>query len=484
MGTALAERIDFYGIDPKDPAFKPVSRAIGRRMNHALEAFYQDLSARDHLARMFASPEAMRRARNAQARHWQSAFENGVDETFLKRSEAIGAVHAKIGLEPKWYLGSYARIIEDLVTEIVAPGWQRLLPWKRSKARQVAALVKVSLLDIDLALSGYFLDSKEKVRSIVSGKLGLALESLSRGELTARIDDIPKEYREVQANFNAAIDKLRATIGTVIAGVGTMTTGSGEIRSAADDLARRTEQQAANLEETAAAVAQTTERVQATAETTGMARATIEDTTAKAGDGAKIVAEAVTAMDQIEQSSQEITNIISVIDSIAFQTNLLALNAGVEAARAGESGKGFAVVASEVRALAQRCAEAADEVKALINVSSGHVTAGVDLVKRSGEAFAAINQGVAALSAAMQDIAASTEVQAESLAQINTVVADLDRSTQRNAAMAEQCTAAAGSLASEAHKLGQTVGQFDIGLRGGALPGASPALPSPMGIAA
>lgn len=172
---------------------------------------------------------------------------------------------------------------------------------------------------------------------------------------------------------------------------------------------------------------------------------------------------AVEAMGAIEQSAGEITQIIGVIDGIAFQTNLLALNAGVEAARAGESGKGFAVAANEVRALAQRCAEAADEVKALITVSSGHVSNGVDLVGRSGDAFAAINRDVAELSEAIESIADAAATQAESLSQINTVVGELDRSTQQNAAMAEQCTAAASSLSQEASTLNGALAQFEVG---------------------
>jgi methyl-accepting chemotaxis protein len=461
----LSERLEFYDIKQQDPAYKAISRAIDRRMDGALDAFYEELASREELASMFVDRQSMERARRAQERHWKSVFDKGVDETFRDRSAHIGGVHARIGLSPKFYVGSYARILDDLITEIVAPGWQRYLPWKRAEARRVAALVKVSLLDIELALSSYFFDIKGKVEAL-NEVLGAALDELAHGKLNIEEIDLPEDYAKVERDFNSTIAALHDTMSAVVAGVETITTGSSEIRSASDDLARRTEEQAANLEETAAAVAQATQRVTDTSETTGKARITIRDTNTKAGDGTKIVSEAVSAMDQIEQSSQEITNIISVIDSIAFQTNLLALNAGVEAARAGESGKGFAVVASEVRALAQRCTEAADEVKSLINQSNGHVTAGVDLVKRSGEAFAAITQGVSELSEAIQSIADSTDVQAESLAQINSVVSDLDRSTQQNAAMAEQCTAAATSLAREADQLGLTVGKFEIGAPG------------------
>ncbi|MEM1195958.1 MAG: globin-coupled sensor protein [Pseudomonadota bacterium] len=458
----LSERLEFYGIKAQDSAYKGVSRAVDRRIDRALDEFYTELRSRENLASMFKDPAMMDRARGAQARHWQSVFENGVDDRFRDRSAQIGEVHARIGLEPKYYVGSYARMLEHLIEETIAPGWQRYLPWKRAQARRAIALVKISLLDIELALSSYFFDLKGKVSS-VNDQLGSALSMLADGRLAIEPVDLPKEYHQVQTDFNTTVETLQGTIGTVVENANSITTGSAEIRSASNDLARRTEEQAANLEETAAAIADTNQRIQDTAETTKDARGTIASTTQKAGDGSKIVAQAVTAMDQIEKSSEEINNIISVIDSIAFQTNLLALNAGVEAARAGETGKGFAVVASEVRALAQRCTEAADEVKALISASSEHVSSGVDLVKRSGEAFAAITQGVAELDTSIQAIADSTEVQADSLSQITSTVRDLDNSTQQNAAMAEECTAAAASLASEAEKLGHAVGHFDLG---------------------
>lgn len=457
----LKERLEFYGIEQHDPAHKGVSRAIERRIDRALDDFYSELRSRPELSKMFKDPAMMDRARGAQVKHWQSVFQDGVDDRFRDRAAHIGEVHARIGLEPKWYVGSYARMLEHLIEEAVAPGWQRHLPWKRAQARRAIALTKVSLLDIELALSSYFFDLKGKVSS-VNDQLGSALSMLADGKLAVEHVDLPGEYHQVQDDFNSTISTLQGTIGAVVDNVRSITTGSAEIRSASNDLARRTEEQAANLEETAAAIATTNQRIQETAQTTKEARSTISSATQKADDGSKIVAQAVTAMDQIEKSSEEINNIIAVIDSIAFQTNLLALNAGVEAARAGETGKGFAVVASEVRALAQRCTEAADEVKALISSSSEHVSSGVDLVKRSGEAFADINQGVAELATSINTIASSTEIQADSLSQITTTVRDLDTSTQQNAAMAEQCTAAASSLANEAEKLGQTVSHFQL----------------------
>lgn len=463
----LQERLEYYGLAEVRPSvLNGVGRALRRRLDGALDAFYRVIAQRRELSAHFESPQQMSRAKAMQAEHWTAVFRDGVDDRFYQRALRIGNVHARIGLEPKWYVGAYGLVLDELITAIIAPGWRGWLPWRRAQARQVATLVKVALLDIDLALSGYFADSEERVRALVSDKLGSALKQVSAGDLTARVDGFPADYAQVERDFNAAMSVLSQTLGSVVTGMDSMTSGANEIRSAADDLSRRTEEQAANLEETAASINSINASVQESATTSAGARRTISDTTTRATDGAHIVAEAVGAMQQIEVSSQEINSIIAVIESISFQTNLLALNAGVEAARAGEAGKGFAVVANEVRALAQRCAEAADEVKALISASSQQVSRGVDLVGRSGDAFAAINRDIGQLSEAIQTLADSAALQAENLSQITAVVGELDRSTQQNAAMAEECTAAATSLTREAGLLNNALAQFSVGERG------------------
>lgn len=459
----LSERLQFYGIDRlKSSAFDGVGRALKRQLDHALSEFYRKIANLPELSGHFTSSQQMEKAKALQAEHWTAVFRDGVDERFHSRAVRIGNVHARIGLEPKWYVGAYGLVLEELAFAILAPGWTRFLPWRRARAEQMVALIKVSLLDIDLALSGYFLNSEERVREIVSGKLGEALGQVAVGDLTARLNGFPTEYRKVEEDFNRALATLQGTLAKVMSGMDSMMNGSSEIQVAADDLSRRTEQQAANLEETAAAVNQINTSVQNSAEISQRAHGTISETADRASSGVQIVSDAMVAMQQIEESSQTINNIIAVIESISFQTNLLALNAGVEAARAGEAGKGFAVVASEVRALAQRCSDAADEIKALITVSSQQVGAGVQLVSRSGDAFAAIDRDVQELTRAIKAIAQASAQQAESLVQINSAVGDLDRSTQQNAAMAEQCTAASTSLAQEAKSLGAALSAFTI----------------------
>ncbi len=293
--------------------------------------------------------------------------------------------------------------------------------------------------------------------------LAEGLAALAEGDLTHRITApfAPKAQR-LKDDFNRAADQLQETMGTINSAIQGMRTGTGEISQAADDLSRRTEQQAASLEETAAALDQITATVRTTAD--GAHRAS--DVTKQARIGAEksgeVVREAVAAMAQIEKSSQQIGQIIGVIDEIAFQTNLLALNAGVEAARAGEAGKGFAVVASEVRALAQRSAEAAKEIKDLISTSTQQVDQGVDLVGQTGTALEKIVTQVAEITGLVTEIAASAREQSTGLAEVNSAVNQMDQVTQQNAAMVEESTAASHNLALEAEELARLVARFRL----------------------
>ncbi|MDR6788721.1 methyl-accepting chemotaxis protein [Sphingomonas sp. BE138] len=238
--------------------------------------------------------------------------------------------------------------------------------------------------------------------------------------------------------------------------------GASDIRSASDDLSQRTEQQAASLEETAAAMEEITSTVRRTATDAAEADKIVSTARREAAASGEVVRRAVEAMSGIERSSSEISEIISVIDAIAFQTNLLALNAGVEAARAGDAGKGFAVVASEVRALAQRSADAAKDVKVKINASTEQVDLGVGLVDEAGKALQTINLRIGEISSLMAGISAAAEQQAIGLQQVNTAVGEMDNVTQQNAAMVEEATAAARSLASEADALSRQVSRFTV----------------------
>jgi methyl-accepting chemotaxis protein len=294
-------------------------------------------------------------------------------------------------------------------------------------------------------------------------ELASGLDALAQGDLTHRIEQpFAATYEGLRKAFNSSVENLGDILSRVANSASSVHTGATEIRAASDDLSLRTEQQAASLEETAAAMNQVTSMVQNTALSAVQVNSSIGEAHREASEGGIVVEKAVNAMGAIEKSSSEIAQIISVIDGIAFQTNLLALNAGVEAARAGEAGKGFAVVANEVRALAQRSAEAAKDIKGLITTSSVQVQEGVGLVGETGAMLTSIVNRVGEISNLITHISESAEAQAASLQQVNGAVGDMDKMTQQNAAMVEESTAAARSLANEADALASLVTRFKL----------------------
>ena len=291
--------------------------------------------------------------------------------------------------------------------------------------------------------------------------IGSGLEALAHGNLTEQLEArFPESYEGLRSSFNGAASDLNRMVSTVGASARTIHVGASEIRTAADDLSKRTEQQASTLEETATVINRITATVQETARSAGELQEAAVRTRDDAIKGGDVVERTVDAMTQIEKSSHEIAQIIATIDGIAFQTNLLALNAGVEAARAGEAGKGFAVVANEVRALAQRSADAAKDIKELISASSSQVAKGVALAGESGQSLHTIVEGITAIGEAIERIFEVSQEQAGELRRVNERAAQLDLSTQQNAAMVEQTTAAARNLSDEATNLTQLIAHF------------------------
>jgi len=303
----------------------------------------------------------------------------------------------------------------------------------------------------------------ERQRAEAVASLAAGLANLAKGDLTVRLTTrFAEAYEALRADFNAAAERVQGAMQAISQTTRAVSSGADEIAEASDDLSRRTEQQAASLEETAAALDEITATVRKTASGAKEASQVVANARSDAQRSGEIVDQAVAAMTQIEGSSQQVGNIIGVIDEIAFQTNLLALNAGVEAARAGEAGRGFAVVAQEVRALAQRSAEAAREIKTLISTSTQQVGAGVALVGQTGEALQRIVGQVASIDALVNEIAASATEQSTGLHEVNAAVNQMDQVVQQNAAMVEQATAATHSLKGEAGELAALVGRFKV----------------------
>ncbi len=307
-------------------------------------------------------------------------------------------------------------------------------------------------------------EARAAEQKTVVAALAKGLRALSDGDLTARIDTrFPESYELLRQDFNNAVTALREALGTVLDNTASIRGESVELVSAAENLSIRTERQAATLEETAAAMDTLTGSVHDTAAGAGDAFSVSDRARESAEAGGKVAGEAVEAMAEIMKSSEEISKITSVIEELSFQTNLLALNAGVEAARAGESGRGFAVVASEVRALAQRSAEAANEINALISTSGDQVRKGSELVRRTGAALGEIVDHVGGVSERLKTISESATDQSGGIGEINTAIGALDQVTQQNAAMFEESSAALLSLRSGVDNLVAAVSRFQLG---------------------
>ncbi|MBB3882968.1 methyl-accepting chemotaxis protein [Acetobacter oeni] len=300
--------------------------------------------------------------------------------------------------------------------------------------------------------------TEELVENLIRG-----MQRLSSGDLSFRYTEpFRQEFEQFRTDFNVTADRLSDTLGKVAASVSTIESGSSEIALASDDLARRTERQADNLGKTSGSVNTVTTGVQKTAQAALDARKAAGGAREQAAESSSVVQSAISAMHEIEDSSKKVADILGVIDEIAFQTNLLALNAGVEAARAGDAGRGFAVVATEVRSLAQRSATSAKNIKELISLSGRQVSKGVTLVTQTGDALSKISQNIETISDLIGSISSSAQEQAESLTQINSAISEMDQTTQQNAAMVEETTAASHNLTRETKDLAEAVSQFRI----------------------
>ena len=440
--------------------FPAIKSALNSHARPALDRLYERIAADPVTNAMLSTPEARAHAAGAQFRHWQNLFSGQFDTAAKKRSVKIGQIHANIGLTPNYYISGYALVLEEVITRVLSRGLSGLLGGK-AKGRMIGTLVKAALQDMEVALSAYF-EAETAARVKVVDDMGKTLAAMASGDLRATMSDLPPGYEQLAKDFH----NMRFQISNILVQMAEVAenveVGAGEISVAANDLANRTERQAATIARTADVMRGVSDGIANTATSARQVNQQIVAVDAHAKQGGRIVEAAVSAMDKIQHSSQEIGSITDVIEAIAFQTNLLALNAGVEAARAGDAGKGFAVVAAEVRALAHRTTESAKTIKDLIVKSSGDVQEGVDLVGQTGEALDKIIAMVESTTAQAEEIADLAEGQASSMAELNGEIQQMDVNTQQNAAMVEESNAAARGLKDQATTMTGIVSQFQL----------------------
>jgi methyl-accepting chemotaxis protein len=479
----LDQRMAFMRFDERSRAhLRAIKPVIDAEIGSALGKFYSQVRLFPDTRAKFRDEGHMAGAERAQSAHWRRIAQADYGEGYVRDVERIGRAHAEADIAPQWYIGGYAVVVEELTRALVTKRAKGLFNSAKADADLadgLSALIKAAFLDMDLSVSTYIdvlLEEREAMerereeaehRQAAAVKaVGEALARLAAGDLSARVEgDLAPEFRTLKVDFEQAADALAEAMRAVEHASGGIRAGADEIARSAEDLSQRTEQQAATLEQTAAAVEQLTSAVGKTARSAREVSSRVGEASAEAERSGDIVTRAAQAMTKIEAQSQQVNQILGMIDEIAFQTNLLALNAGVEAARAGDSGKGFAVVAQEVRALAQRSAQAASDIKSLITESSRQVSEGVDLVGQTGEALRGIHEKVGGIDELVNAIAASASEQATALGQVNAAVTQLDQVTQRNAAMVSQSTDATHALRVEAADLSNRVGAFRLGGR-------------------
>ena len=480
----LARRLEFLELDgAARQRLRDLEPTINAALPAALDAFYAQVRAFPETIALFRSEEQLGAAKTRQASHWAGIAKGQFDRDYVAAVTRVGQVHARIGLEPRWYIGGYALLLSQLIGKVLEARWPKSrfgsrLPGADERAAEIGAIVKASLLDMDYAISVY-LEASEAVRLKAEAEaraseqakaaqrdkaialMSEGMAALAKGDLTVRITkDMPAEYAEIGTHFNDAMERLGEMIATIKASSAAIAASSQKISDGAADLSERTEEQASALEQTAATTEELAASVKSSAQASRSSTELADEATAVARTGGGIIQEAIAAMARIEDASRKISEITGVIDSIAFQTNLLALNAAVEAARAGDAGRGFAVVAAEVRALAQRSSEAAKDITGLIGTSGTEVTEGVRLVRLAGDTLEQIVSASGRVSTTVGEIAAAAGEQASGIEEMSQAVSHMDEITQRNSVLAEQSATSARMLLKQIERLNQLVSSF------------------------
>ncbi len=480
---AIRERLSFMDMTPECcAALKSLKSVVDRELPIGMDRFYTMVSNTPETARFFTDENQMRRAKDAQVGHWENISNADFNGDYAAKVRAIGTVHARIGLEPRWYIGGYAVVLDHLINATVKEYFPQSGGWLSGKPKKAPAelgqalgsLVKAVLLDMELAITIY-LEEAEKAKcaaqaeaiaseqTLVNASFGKAMAIVADKDLTHRMsNDIPEAYHPLRNDFNNVVETLSSALKIVGESAASIDAAASEVSVAAGDLSRRTESQAASVEETAAALNEITVTVATAAKRAEAAGELVARAKSRAEQSESVVQEAIVVMGAIERSSHEIGQITDTMDEISFQTNLLALNAGVEAARAGEAGKGFAVVAQEVRSLAQRAAEAARDIKTLIAKSDSEVRSGVSLVGKTGVELQAIIGDVQEISGHVLAIVEASREQSAALDEINSAVGMIDHGTQHNAAIVEETSAASLHLANQAEQLKTLLATFRL----------------------
>jgi len=518
---SIKERRDLMELDgPSCDRIRAINTSIMAHLPAAMDKLYGKISKTSHFSGMFESSDQRDHAKSKQVEHWGLLASGDISEDFLRSSRKIGDVHAKIGLEPKYHITAYALMVGELVEGVIKDqlkGGDKkrgLFGGGKSKldadefAKTISALIKATFMDVELSVGSMFhqrrletenvnneiqrvvkaaqtgdfsqraeanvgneylmslVESTNSLMHTVDDGLSRAdqvLGALAEADLTERMEgQFEGAFGQLQGNINSVADQLSKLISQIQETSGSLKTATSEILSGANDLSERSTRQASAIGETSATIKSLSDTVGENTKEANLAMQHADDVRQTAEQGGAVMANASSAMERITTSSEKISNIIGMIDSIAFQTNLLALNASVEAARAGEAGKGFAVVAVEVRRLAQSAAQASSEVKVLIEQSATEVGEGTRLVTEATEKLQKMVEAARKNNELMASIAKNSGAQTNAIDEIRTAVSQIDEMTQHNVALVEETNAAIEQTEQRSKELDEIVDVFKV----------------------
>jgi methyl-accepting chemotaxis protein len=478
--TRLSDRLAFIELDGSAAKrLKSMKDVLTAALPGALDRFYSKIQAEPATRAVLANPGVLHRTKGRQRAHWDRVAAGRFDHRYLAAVTRVAEAHARIGLEPRWHIGGYAILMEQLVNSIVAERWpKRLLGRRRSGAADVAAdivaVIKAVFLDIDLAVAVY-LQAIAGAGSGAAGRapseapmpateaLGTALAALSIGDLTHRIETaLPDGQDSLRDDYNLGLDRLQDTVASLADATDGVMVGAEQLANAAADASRRAVKQEAGLRQTAAglkAVTRSADRVVAAASavhgTVAGAEAPVEAAKAALQAAAATIAE-------LDHSSGQLAGVMAVIEEIGAHAQMLAMSAGLEAARAGDAGRGFAVIAAEVRALAQRSAVTTRDIKAVV-ARSGHQAQ--DGARHVGDGHAALQRMSAEMAeakAVLAEIAGTAREQERGLRQIGKLAATLEYEARESAGLCQHAAAGGTELADQAAAQLRLVRRFRI----------------------
>lgn len=444
-----------------------------------LRDLFQRYQSFPDASRHFSSERQVERLHDLQTSHWDVLTDARFDSLYAERVKILSDSNGKMGIEPRWHVAGHGIMLEHLLSSLVeeARGGS-ILPGARRRARELqelmAAVIRLVMVDVEIAVSLRFNEQRlNHQRALAEQRasdladvgqiFGDVIRALSERDLTARMPaDVPEAYGDLAAMLNAALDDIQSQFSGLSSRVQTAEAATTILARDSRALDQRAADHREQLSLSSGRLAELAEQVRTSAADSRVTERAVATTRTAAETSGHVVGQAISAMADIEQSAEKIGQIIGVIDEIAFQTNLLALNAGIEAARAGDSGRGFAVVAQEVRALAQRSADAAREIKTLVTGTKAQVEAGVQMVGRTQDAIGSIVRQVTDINDQISGIAEATGVQAENLRSITVELGDVGRAVTETGALAQRSGEGADELHTVILELGRTVREFRI----------------------